>query len=284
MPSLGGAVNLGVGGVLAALGFGRLYHRVAAAPGRGVHQELHARYAAARSLPERLRRFLFYRLGLAYKYYVDRSLDHSRSNEDYQRAYWSTYTEYYATKAVENYDTPFYGAFDRLFARAVTERKVRTCLDIGCGGFDQIARLRSKFPGLCFVGNDISEHSRRVHAARFRAAADITFVPGSVLQHMHVLSEIDLFYTFGVLMSLTGPELEEFLTGVRKAGRPVAGVIVEPITVSAQAPTVMRERHYLHDYRSYLPRFDLEIVEQEVREHYAMAGQPMQFAYFVNRG
>jgi hypothetical protein len=263
-------------------GFGAVFHRVPVTPGRSVLEELHARAATAPRATQRLRARLLYALGLAYKYYVDRQMEvGSRTNEDFQRRYWSTYTEYYATKAREDYDTDYYRTFDALFARAVSDREARVCLDIGCGGFNQILRLRARFPRLSFVGNDISAYAAEAWS-RLGDRRGIRFVPGSILARPDTFDDVDVFYTFGVLMFLTEAELRQLFARLQRSPRPIAGVIVE-IHQEGPVASVPRARHFVHDYGAYLREYGFEILGLERREHYAMPGERVLFAYFVTR-
>lgn len=282
--SLSGPWNCALGFLLAeASPFGRLYHRVPVPPGGTVLGELKRRYEACPGVAERLGRLLVYRLGVAYKYYLDRAMElGSKTNEEFQRRYWSTFTEYYRTKANEDYGTEFYQTFDRLFARAVAERGVRACLDVGCGEFSQILRLKAQFSDLSFIGNDLSDHSRVAYASLGNPEG-IRFVPGSILSHADLFKEVDLFYTFGVLQYLSGPELERFFGMLQQTPRVIAGIVVE-VQADGDAPlSTPRHRYFIHNYVAYFRAFGFDVREDAVRDHYAMPGEQVLFAYFLTR-
>jgi hypothetical protein len=221
----------------------------------------------------------------AYRFYAEKKMEaSSRTNEEFQRKYWSGFRAYYVSKAQEDYSNDFYRTFDEYFCRALATHSIRRCLDVGCGGFTHILRLRANYPEIEFVGIDLSRVAQEIWDKAIRPFHDrISFVPGSIAQETEILRKIDLFYSFGSLMYLSPSELEAYFSHLTLVPKPIVGIVVEPDDSHEAHPAAVPRHAFFHNYLEYFRRFEFRVFDYVRRSHHIEAGLPVLFAYFSTK-
>jgi hypothetical protein len=255
------------------LRFDRTYDRLMVTPGKNPWVEL------------RSKNLFLSVLCSAYRVYDEKKMEVlSRTNEEFQQRYWSGFRAFYLSKAREDYRDDFYKTFDEYFCRALTTHPIRRCLDVGCGGFTHVLRLKADHPDLQFVGIDVSRVAEEIWTRSIKPVHEgIRFIPGSIARETEVLEEIDLFYSFGSLMYLAGSELEMFFSRLGGVSRSIVGIIVEPDSTDPGALTITRGHSFFHNYLEYFRLFGFRVLDYTRRQHHIETDLPMLFAYFSTR-
>lgn len=266
-----------IGGLLLreVFGFGKKHNRLLLEVGPGKNP-----LAALKS-----KNHILYLMCVAYQLYSEKKTEFlSKTNEEFQRRYWSDYPVYYELKSKENFANDYYGVFDTYFKKALSEWNVITCLDIGCGGFTHILRLRAIYRELQYVGIDFSKISEEIYRRSILGTYEnIQFVSGNVCDCAETVNEVDLFYTFGVLMYMTAAELERFLAMIRDVPRPLVGIIVEPDNERTDLMTYAVGQSFRHNYLEYFRWYGFRILDYTRRNHVFEADLPMIFVYFATK-
>ncbi|MFA6292828.1 MAG: class I SAM-dependent methyltransferase [Victivallales bacterium] len=177
-----------------------------------------------------------------------------------QQKRWTDYSEIYYKSREE---VPLEIGIIEYFQQCHTKKKIIRVLDIGAGGGGALVQFSKLYPQIEFIGLDISEYSQKIFENITSEHPNIKFIKGSILDNLYIIDEIDLFYTYNVLMHLNKNEINKLFQYLSKTSKNVTGIIHEPYC-SDMLTNNIQTIDYAHNYLEYFKAYSFKLISKSI--------------------
>jgi SAM-dependent methyltransferase len=187
-------------------------------------------------------------------------------NADQQELRWRDYAPVYYSLHDHQRDDAYLRALHSLIAYHQATR----VLEVGCGGLQTMQEVVAQWPGVAWQGIDITDASAARFSELHSRYPNSAFMQGSLLEHLHLIAEAELVYTYNTWMHFDADEIQVVFRALAESPRFKAALFHEP-----HSPTGASERipnrlmDYHHPFKAYAAAHGMAVEVVPHKEGFA---------------
>ncbi len=183
----------------------------------------------------------------------------------WQQQRWEEYAEIYYSNRASDKLLP---KFEEFLEDGLGKFNISSVLDIGCGGGVITRVLCEKYPEINFTGIDITDKSLEIYNKEIKPIyKNFTFIQGSIFDHLEILKDVQLFYTYNVFMHFDELEIRQFFQYISELPHRITGILQEPYTVQGMTrhyPSAPKD--YCHNFNKYIQDYNFILLNADTTD------------------